>query len=98
MREQQEKLSYAKPIPTVRDVIDREFMTIGDAFGKIWTREELDEYHRIGDLLDEKIAMGYTQEQVDAEWKGKLSEEILANADANGISLHTAPVKGERAA
>jgi len=67
MKEQKEKLSHAKPIPTVREVIDKEFMTIGDAFGKIWTREELDDYHRIGELLDEKIALGYTDEQADAE-------------------------------
>jgi len=67
-----------KRIPTVREVIDAEWMTIGDAYGKIWTREELDDYHRVGDLMDEKFALGYTIEQINAEWKGKSNQEILA--------------------
>ena len=81
MKEQREKPDHAKPIPTVQEVIDREFMTNGDGFGKIWTREELEEHHRIGDLLDERVAKGYTIEQINADWTGKTSQEILAEAE-----------------
>ena len=71
-----------KSIRTVREVIDEEFMTIGDDYGKIYTREELEDYHHVVDLLDEKLALGCTVEQINAEWKGKSDKEIIAEAEA----------------
>ena len=86
MNDSKEKISTKKPLRTAREVIEEEFMTIGDAFGKIWTREELEEHHRIGDLIDEKLVFGYTAEQINAEWEGKTPQEILAETDANAAA------------
>jgi hypothetical protein len=86
---QQTESQTKKRIRTVREVIDEEFMTIGDAYGKIWTREELEDYHRVGDLMDEKFALGYTIEQINAEWKGKSDKEILAEAEAQKAAPRT---------
>ena len=79
----------SKPIRTARGVIDEEWMTIGDSDGKIWTRVELEEHHRIGDWICEKMALGYTAEQINAEWKDKSNQEILAAEAASKAVLRT---------
>ena len=83
MSERKQATQATKPMRTVREVIDEEWMTIGDDFGKIWTREELEEHHRAGDFLCERLAPGYTLEQINEAWDGKSTQEILAKESAN---------------
>ena len=43
-----------------------------------WTPEQLDESRRMADRYEELRAAGYTNDQIDAVWKGKSPNEILA--------------------
>lgn len=79
MIEHKEQIKPTKTIPSARDVMDAEYMTNGDGFGRKWTREELDIQQRIGDLLDAKLAAGYSIEEINSEWEGKTPQEILSN-------------------
>jgi hypothetical protein len=62
------------------------------------TQEELDQSHRIADLLDRIVASGRSMESVLDEWQGKTAEEILAtcceleSAD-HPLSAHDSHVK-----
>ena len=72
---------------SVMEIMDEEYMTNGDGSGRKWTREELDAQHRIGDLLDAKLAAGYSVKEINAEWDGKTMQEILAATGANETAL-----------
>ena len=67
---------------TVREVMDEEYMTRGDGDGKIWTREELEEHHRIGDFIAELMAEGYEGDAFDTE----LALRIAMNGHEKAIS------------
>ena len=80
--------SKVKALPTnpprsAREVMDDDYLIHGDDDGKIWTREELADHHRLGDLICEKLALGDTTEQINLEWQGKSTQEILAESEAN---------------
>lgn len=91
MNELKGKCRTMKPLRSVREIMDEEYMTNGDGDGKIWTPEELEDHHRIGDLIAGKLALGYTAEQINALWAGKSTQEILAESEADGTAPHTAP-------
>lgn len=62
---------------TVEEIMDEELMKDG------WTREQLEEQKCLGELLDEKLAAGYSMNQINAMWQGKTNQEILADAVGN---------------
>lgn len=64
-------------IRSVVDVMDAELCREG------WTQEQLDESRLLADRHEELLAKGYTEAQIDADWKGKTLQEILgATGDA----------------
>lgn len=65
-------------IPTVREVMDEEWMTRGDGDGKIWTREELEIHHRIGDLISELMGEEYPEDKFDEELQRRMLRAGLA--------------------
>ena len=92
METQQMKDSAAKPIRTVREVMDEEYMTRGDGDGKTWTREELKAHHRTGDIIAELMGEGYTGAHLDAE----LARRIALAESSAGDTKKNAPKNKKR--
>ena len=83
----------AKTIRSVREVIDaarvQDLVEGGMAEASAW--QEIRESRRIGDLYDDLLAAGYTDEQVGVLWEGKTPREILAEADAKEVTPQIMP-------
>jgi hypothetical protein len=53
------------------------------------TQEQLDESRKLADKYEELQLQGYSEDQIDALWKGKTPQEILASPVGNG---HTSQI------
>lgn len=85
MSKQQDQESMSR---LVIEAIDAEFIREGLEKGipENITRQHLAENRQMLDRYEELLAAGYTEDQIDALWEGKTSQEILAGAGANGAS------------
>ena len=66
------------------DIIDQEWLDAG------MTRKELEENKRVAELLDRLVAAGHSLDEIEAEWEGKTSEEILREYALPDISVVSA--------
>ncbi len=73
----------------ISNAIDSEFIRRGleKGIAEDVTRRQLTEDRRMTEIYDDMMASGYTDEQIGVLWAGKMPQEIIAEADANGIDL-----------
>ena len=73
------------PLRSVREVMDRVLIQelVDGGMSERAAQQKIEESHLMMARYEQLLVKGYTEEQIDALWKDKTPQEILAGASVN---------------